>query len=381
MIPTQTSAEARAAARRHRRIGRALADLRRGLPVLVREERGHVLLAHPCEHLDGTALALLRAEGGDAPPQAFVTAARAAVLHIKPTGHRVIGVTVTPDMDAETVRDLADPSTDLDHPFIGPFSRQPGPPGLAAEAAVKLAKLAQLLPAVVTVPVGGDSDPEGPPEARLDLVSVDAATVLAHDDHAAGSLKPLGRPVRLPLHDAMQTQIQAFRPADGGPEHLAVIIGDPRRPGPVLTRIHSECFTGDLLGSMRCDCGEQLRGAIRQMASLGSGILLYLAQEGRGIGLINKLRAYGIQDQRFDTVEANLRIGFDADERVFRPATEMLRLLGFTSVRLLTNNPDKVAGLQAGGMAVAERVPLAFEANAHNAFYLDTKRKKSGHYL
>lgn len=381
MIPTQTSADARAAALRHRRIGRALADLRRGLPVLVREGRDNALLVHPCEHLDATALALLRAEGQGDLPQAFVTAARAAVLHIKPTGHRVIGVIVTPEMDAETVRDLADPATDLDHPFIGPFIRQPGPPGLAAEAAVKLAKLAQLLPAVVAVQADSASHPDGPLEARLDLVSVDAATVLAHDDHAAGSLKPLGRPVRLPLHDAAQAQIQAFRPADGGPEHMAVLVGNPRRPGPVLARIHSECFTGDLLGSMRCDCGEQLRGAIRQMADLGSGILLYLAQEGRGIGLINKLRAYGIQDQGFDTVEANLRIGFDADERIFRPAAEMLRLLGFSSVRLLTNNPEKVAGLQACGMAVTERVPLAFEANAHNAFYLDTKRKKSGHYL
>jgi len=377
MIPNHTSAGATRAALRHRRIGRAVADLRRGLSVVIEDGPRTALLAHPCEHLDATALAFLRGEAGGNGPQALITAARAAVLHIKPTGHRVIGVTITPDMDAATVRDLADPATDLDHPLIGPFTREAAAPGAAAEAAVKLAKLAWLLPAMVAVPIAEAADLA----ARLDLVNVDAETILAHEDYEAGSLKPLGRPVRLPLHDAVRSQIQAFRPADGGPEHLAVIVGDPERPGPVLARIHSECFTGDLLGSMRCDCGEQLRGAIRQMASFGSGVLLYLAQEGRGIGLINKLRAYRIQDQGFDTVEANLRIGFDADERIFRPAAEMLRLLGFTSVRLMTNNPDKVAGLQAGGMAVTERVPLAFEANAHNAFYLDTKRKKSGHYL
>ncbi len=386
MIHAQRSDDPVVTARRHRRIGRALADFRRGLPVVFDAGTGGAgpdaapaaLLVHASEHLDAPALAMLRAEAGTADLRAFVTAARAAVLHIKPTGHPVVGVLVDPEMTARTLRDLADPATDLENPLIGPFTRDRQPPGPSAMAAVKLAKIAQLLPAVTVATV---PEPAGALAARLDLLDLDAASVLAHDDHAARSLKALGKPVRLPLHDAATARLQAFRAADGGPEHLAVIVGEPDRHTPVLARIHSECFTGDLLGSMRCDCGEQLRGAIRQMAAAGGGVLLYLAQEGRGIGLINKLRAYRIQDEGFDTVEANLRIGFDADERVFLPAAEMLRILGFPAVRLMTNNPDKVAGLEACGIPVAGRVPLAFTANAHNEFYLDTKRKKSGHYL
>jgi GTP cyclohydrolase II len=147
----------------------------------------------------------------------------------------------------------------------------------------------------------------------------------------------------------------------------------------VLARSHSECFTGDLLGSLRCDCGDQLRGAIAAIAAAGGGVLVYLAQEGRGIGLVNKLRAYRLQDAGLDTVDANLQLGFDADERVYQPAAEILRQLGFDAVRLLTNNPEKVKALAAAGITVAERVPHAFPANDHNRAYLDTKAVKSGH--
>jgi GTP cyclohydrolase II len=149
----------------------------------------------------------------------------------------------------------------------------------------------------------------------------------------------------------------------------------------VLVRLHSECFTGDLLGSLKCDCGDQLRGAIATIAAAGGGALLYLAQEGRGIGLINKLRAYRLQDQGFDTVEANERLGFEPDERLYGVAAKMLQLLGFKSIRLLTNNPLKVEALEAAGITVTERVPHAFPANPHNRGYLRTKAEKSGHQL
>jgi GTP cyclohydrolase II len=161
---------------------------------------------------------------------------------------------------------------------------------------------------------------------------------------------------------------------------LAVIIGTPGPDQAVLTRVHSECFTGDLLGSLRCDCGEQLRGAISSIAESGAGVLLYLAQEGRGIGLVNKLRAYRLQDQGADTLEANQQLGFDADERIYLPAAEMLRQLGFRRVRLMTNNPEKVAALTRCGIAVEERVPLTFPSNGHNDFYLATKVRRLGHF-
>jgi GTP cyclohydrolase II len=171
----------------------------------------------------------------------------------------------------------------------------------------------------------------------------------------------------------------AFRPSDGSTEHLAILIGQPDPAKPVLARLHSECFTGDLLGSLRCDCGEQLRGAIAEIARQGGGVLLYLAQEGRGIGLVNKLRAYRLQDQGADTADANEQLGFEADERIYLAAAEMLRRLGFKTVRLMTNNPDKVAGLERLGITVAERVPLVIPANRFNRDYLTTKAKKFGH--
>jgi GTP cyclohydrolase II len=171
----------------------------------------------------------------------------------------------------------------------------------------------------------------------------------------------------------------AFRPADGGKAHVAVVIGDPDPDKPALTRLHSECFTGDLLGSLRCDCGDQLRGAVEAISQAGGGVLLYLAQEGRGIGLVNKLRAYRLQDDGYDTIDANEQLGFDADERVYAPAATMLRRLGYNRIRLMTNNPGKVAALQGHGIEVADRVPHAFPANGHNEQYLRTKAARSGH--
>jgi GTP cyclohydrolase II len=181
------------------------------------------------------------------------------------------------------------------------------------------------------------------------------------------------------LPDTQNTRIIAFRPVDGGLEHLAIVIGEPKKSEPVLTRLHSECFTGDLLGSLRCDCGDQLQGAIKEITTAGAGILLYLAQEGRGIGLVNKLRAYELQDRGFDTIDANEQLGFDADERVYLPAAQILRLLGFGEVRLMTNNPNKVSALSNCGIVVEERVPHAFPSNEHNESYLRTKAARGGH--
>ncbi|MGB5068626.1 MAG: GTP cyclohydrolase II, partial [Albidovulum sp.] len=168
---------------------------------------------------------------------------------------------------------------------------------------------------------------------------------------------------------------------DGGEEHYAIEIGQPPRDGPVLARLHSACFTGDLLGSLKCDCGPQLHTAMSMMGDEGAGILLYLNQEGRGIGLANKMRAYSLQDQGFDTVEANHRLGFEDDERDFHLAAALLKRLGFASVRLLTNNPAKIRMMEANGIAVTERVPLKAGRGPLNDGYLATKAAKSGHLL
>jgi GTP cyclohydrolase II len=183
---------------------------------------------------------------------------------------------------------------------------------------------------------------------------------------------------RLPLEDLPETQIVAFRAADDGQEHVALVIG-AFGGQPPLVRLHSECLTGDVFGSLKCDCGPQLREALRIIGEAGGGVLLYLRQEGRGIGLANKLRAYALQDRGLDTVDANRRLGFADDERDYAHAAAMLRLLGIDEVRLLTNNPNKVAGLEKTGIKVSKRVPHHMPANPHNADYLATKRKKSGH--
>ncbi len=353
---------------------RAIADLRRGTPVVVKKGAGAVVVLATEFAEDG-----LRplADLGLDPSFLAITGQRAAVLNIPPTGEEAVVIALSPHLDAATIRSLADPTSDLDHPMRGPFRLAPQAPGAATEALV-LCKRARLLPAVVFAPLPDGEDAAAWATQR-DLLVAKAGAIAGFELQIARSLTPIsGAPV--PLADAEATRIVAFRPADSGIEHVAVIVGTPHADTPVLVRLHSECFTGDLLASLRCDCGDQLRGAIRLMHEAGAGVLLYLAQEGRGIGLINKLRAYALQDQGYDTMEANRRLGFEDDERIFQPAAEMLRHLGFTRVRLLTNNPEKVDGLSRLGIDVVERVPHAFPPNNHNQRYLDTKAQH-GHEL
>lgn len=240
----------------------------------------------------------------------------------------------------------------------------------SAQSFLNLSKLARLLPAVVIA--------EMPNTGSVPCVS--PSSINAYARNAANALSLVSE-ARVPLESVENARVLAFRPHHGGNEHLAIVIGDIDTKLPVLVRLHSECFTGDLLGSLRCDCGDQLRGAIDAMAKNGSGILLYLAQEGRGIGLVNKLRAYQLQDAGHDTVDANLQLGFDSDERNYSTAAAMLHLLGVSKVKLMTNNPTKVKALSALGVDVTERVPHAYPANPHNEHYLKTKVEKSGHLI
>ena len=348
---------------------RAVDALRRGRPVLIRDKRQRTLV-YAAETITDSSLRALRT-ASRRPPLLVLTHARARTLKIRLYTPDVVALTIAPDFDAARLRTIADPTDDLDFPMKGPFEAVRTSLPATPKAGVKLAKLAGLLPAVA---VQACSD------RPKDAVELTVEDVFGYDDEIVRTLKIVAR-ARVPLEGAEKTELVSFRPEDGGPEHYAIVINAPQTAKPVLTRLHSECFTGDFLGSLKCDCGTQLRGAIAEISKAGGGILLYLAQEGRGIGLINKLRAYRLQDQGFDTIDANERLGFEADERLYGIAARMLGLLGYKSVRLLTNNPDKVAGLKAAGVRVAGRVRHAFADNEHNRAYLRTKAEKAGHLL
>ncbi len=266
-------------------------------------------------------------------------------------------------LDAELAYALADPGQDLDRAPAGPLQPVPTDNAEAARAAVALARMAGLLPALWVLPHGDGS------------LAASAAEILDASRKAEVSLVARAK---LPLDEAPDTQIVAFRASDDGQEHVALIIG-AFAGEPPLVRLHSECLTGDVFGSLKCDCGPQLREALRLLSEAGGGVLVYLRQEGRGIGLANKLRAYALQDRGLDTVDANRRLGFADDERDYAHAAAMLKALGIDRVRLLTNNPAKVSGLEAAGVKVVERVAHHMPANPHNADYLAAKRRKSGH--
>ena len=362
-------------------VDRAIADLRRGRPVIVSAAQGFAAMILATEAVTEQALDMFDLPDVGA-VQVVVTNRRAMALGLPGTPDRVIVLKPTDSFSAESIVMVADPTTSEGTAGLTDgLQTSTAEPFDCASAAVALARIARLLPAaaIAHLDTTAISDVEAWARRR-DYLAVDAGDVFQHQASSARTLSLVGE-ARVPLADADNTRILAFRPHDGGIEHLAIVIGEPDPDQPVLARIHSECFTGDLLASLRCDCGDQLRGAIQEIATQGSGILLYLAQEGRGIGLVNKLRAYTLQDRGFDTMDANEMLGFDADERVYLPAVRMFRHLGFSKVRLMTNNPEKVSALEACGLAVVERVQHAFPSNAHNEAYLKTKAHKGGHFI
>ena len=348
---------------RPRRVALALDALRHGWPV----------------RIDGI-LTLLPAETGFGPETRartmLISAARAATLKL--ANQREAAVPEAPVLihgaepfDLPEARILADPALDLRFPLKGPFRADPLEHEAAAGTAMELARLAGILPAFLV-------DPQPAGEAQ-DVTGADLA-----EWKSPAHLVVASR-AHLPIAACEETEIVAFRSADDLREHVALVIGSRNGDVAPLVRLHSECLTGDILGSLKCDCGPQLHAALEAMAAEaargGWGVLLYLRQEGRGIGLINKLRAYRLQDLGFDTVDANNRLGLPTEARDFPVAARMLDLLGIGAIRLMTNNPAKVAALEAAGVSVAERVAHQLPANPHNERYLATKRDRTGHLL
>ena len=349
-------------------MAQAIDGLRHGWPLEIGTTAGArdpVLL--PVE----TAIAV-----GARSPRALISSARAATLKLTnqreaASDHDPVLIRAAEPLDLAAARPIADPALDLAAPLKGPFKAEELQWHDAAEAALELARLAGILPAFLV-----DPDDAGEP------LALQPADLVAWADLAALAIAARAH---LPLNASEEAEIIAFRKPDDMREHVALIIGRQRSDVAPLVRLHSECLTGDIFGSRKCDCGPQLDAALAAMAEHGRrggwGALLYLRQEGRGIGLINKLKAYRLQDQGFDTLEANRRLGLPEEARDFPTAARMLDLIGARKIRLMTNNPAKVAALKAAGVTVIERVPHELPANPHNERYLAVKRDKAGHFL
>ncbi len=366
---------------RVRGVHRAIAELRRGTPVLLTgmPTGGAPLLLLAAETASASTLNEL-ASLSAGPPVLLLAPMRAAAVLQRPVPQNVPAVALSLSerlLAPETLLSIADPTVEQ---MLPDQPAQTSLPALA-QGALALVKLGRLLPAVLAAPAGQVALDAA---ASLQLLAVPAADVLAYPKASAVGLRPVAE-AEVPLRSSEHTRIVAFRAPDAGIEHLAILVGRPEddvqgKPAP-LVRIHSECFTGDLLDSLRCDCGQQLRGAIARMAEDGAGVLLYLAQEGRGIGLVNKLRAYAMQDRGLDTLDANRALGWGADERNFMVAATMLESLGIRRIRLLTNNPDKLSALAACGVQIEGREAHSFAPNGINDQYLATKAQRFGHML
>ena len=360
---------------------RGLFDLQRGRSLYVTNPRGHdperaVLLA-AVEGLKDQELDRLRHLGGGLVRLA-VTHHRAHVMGLSnggPPSAMSLGLNGTTSVDqllrlssvAGTSSAVALDVREASSPEVG---------GLT------LARLGRLLPAVVGVSVRwtDTSDSRAALESG-EFLAVTTAEIEAMKGNALVEVTYVSDgPV--PLKEAEDARFVCFRESNGILEHVAILIGDRDHwPDPVPVRIHSACLTGDLFGSLRCDCGEQLRGSLRVFAARGGGVLLYLAQEGRGIGLGNKLRAYALQQQGLDTVDADCTLGFGADERDYTAAVQMLRQLRLQRIQLLTNNPEKVRAVEQGGIEVTDRQPLYGTLNRHNLRYVTAKVNRAGHWL
>ncbi len=352
-------------------MAQAVDALRHGWPLAVDLGADETLILQPIE----TA-----ATSGLQSGRLLISAARAATLKL--ANQREAAVPYAPVLirgaDGFTLSDamaVADPALDLASPMKGPFRADPLEWAETAQAVLELARIAGILPAFMVAPANaGEAQPFAP------------ADLEAWSDPAQLSIATRARlPIAATQEQDDPSEIVVFRKADDMREHCALIIGKQMADATPLVRLHSECLTGDILGSLKCDCGPQLDAALHAMAQEadggGYGVLLYMRQEGRGIGLVNKMRAYRLQDQGFDTVEANERLGLPDESRDFATAARMLALLGIDRIRLMTNNPRKVTALEQEGINIAQRVAHQLPDNPHNARYLATKRDRSGHLL
>jgi GTP cyclohydrolase II len=345
-------------------VDRAVSEFRSGRPVLMTSARD-AIAALPVDGMTEATLLAFRRLSRPIRPFLLVTARRAHAVGVEASGP--IGVALSAFCSAREIFSLAT-ATEVRCSF------ELVPAGACADAAIQLAKHAQRLPALLI----GAGTPAALRRCDPPLVAVPAKAVARYRQACAAALS-FAAEATIPLN-GFSTRFVVFRDGSGGTP-LAVVVGSPDLTQPVAVRLHSACLTGDVFGSRRCDCGDQLRLALTQLARHGGGIVLYLEQEGRGLGLVNKIRTYQLQDEGLDTVDANSVLGFDDDERDYGIAVRMLQMLGCTRIRLMTNNPSKLDALSRGGIEVCGRMPLHGPINADNRRYLTAKATRAGHQL
>ena len=358
------------------RAARGGTELRRGGTVMLRLANGACGLCRAAELSDDNDITQLSRLAGSA-PLLILTAPRLSSLgRVLRDGYPVASVTL-PDKRHSAVFDLA--FGHKNHVTGCTFNIIAESAGSLADMAAKLLRSAKLIPAGLFVHLPFRDVTAQDRFARQHNMMIVESRDIGQYSHEAASFVKIEARARVPLAVCENAEIVMFRAEIGGEEHFAALIGAGANSDTPLVRLHSQCITGDILGSLKCDCGDQLQAAMELMAASGGGILVYLAQEGRDIGLLNKMRAYALQDDGLDTVDANHALGFNTDERLFLPAARILQALNVSKIQLITNNPDKISQLEQHGIHVTARVPLALDANPHNRYYLKTKQTRTGH--
>lgn len=347
-------------------VDRAITELRKQRPVLI-ENSGKYYLVYDSEFATSSILAVT-GKTLKSKPMLLISNARAKYLELDYKKAECFVLELTPKTDLAKYAEVFKPEAWPVTKSAVKLAKQAKPAKLSFM--LELAKHAELLPSVIFFEVKKSQI------KNADFVCVQAKHINSYGKHNPQSLDMVVE-AAVPLHYG-DAKVVVFRPSSGGYEHMAVIFGNVKKGVP-LVRVHSSCITGDILGSLKCDCGDQLKLALQKIASDGCGVLVYVNQEGRGIGFVNKMRAYNLQEQKIDTMDANEIIGFSTDEREFMVASVILKKLGVKKIRLLTNNPKKINGLIELGIEVKERVPLVVQSNKRNANYLKTKAKKAGH--
>ena len=350
--------------RRHTSVSRGLGEFRGRRPVFI-TAKAEKLLALPVEGLDRLRLAEFTALCGPVEPQLIVTERRALALGLDASTSMALQLPA--GADAATILALVTDATNNRKPS----AKRASP---AATAAIHLVKISQSLPAVLAANLAAHTI-----ACEENVVSVEADAVVDFADHATRSLT-IASEASVPLNSGTPTRFIVFQDAVGDSQ-AAIIVGKPDFTNPVPVRLHSACLTGDVFGSRRCDCGDQLRLALARIEELGGGVILYLAQEGRGLGLANKMRTYQLQDEGLDTFDANATLGFDDDERDYGVPAHMLRMLNCTRIVLLTNNPTKLDGLTTAGIEIAGRMQIDAPINADNRRYMKAKAARAEHRL